>query len=235
MSSEVGNLLAKWPTITGLVIVTVLAFLIWLVVKASREGREVSLWPPRIGPRESTLAKSPRLVVRTGRSLGMSITDRDEEDDEPSDDESEDVATTLIGVDEEELHDVRFDDTAGAPKGRRCASAKLLSTPVAALFVESGGSYSRFFIITPMDWKVTVGRFPSCQICLPKDPHLSRLQFTIEIDRNLEASGQAYRFTITAQSFKIPTVVNGEKVQAKELTHHDVIEAGNVRLKFFVL
>jgi hypothetical protein len=222
MSQEILNVLTKWPVITASLVIFILAFLMWIFIKSAREGREVAFWPPRIGPRSqnnSSTKSAPTSEDSSGTAADLNLD-----------------ARTLTAVHGGQPTATGFEDTAKSipdSTSGKCASTLLTAPPIAGLYVETDSGDRHWFVITTVNWGATVGRLPSCQISLPKERHLSRSHFRIEIEKVLGEEGHTYQFTIVAHSN--PTWVNGEKVQHCELAHRDLIQAGYVRMRFYIL
>jgi hypothetical protein len=75
---ELGKLIAAWPTVAMLIAIVFLAFFGWLIIKATTEGREVSFWPPKIGPRPNTVSPIAEPIAQPGKTEEGSQTALDE-------------------------------------------------------------------------------------------------------------------------------------------------------------
>jgi hypothetical protein len=195
------------------VIIALLAFVMWLVHRAAREGREISFWPPRIGPRDSISLNSSSAAELKAES------------------------STLVGEAPPipALKDSAYDDTDTNKWSAKCGFVKLVGVPLAGLFVENGSDFGKWFFITNMSSRVTVGREPSCEVSVSGDQRISRLHFRIEVSRTPERETLPYSFTIIDAASGNGTFLNGKEVERQELMHLDIIQIGDVRLQFHIL
>jgi len=229
--NELIRLITAWPVVSVLIVLVVMILLLWIIVKAAGEGREVTFWPPRIGPRP------PNADPASHSSTAPSSQSY------PDPDDSRVVTERLLPVSlPESLRILRSqetarddDDTASKRSSVKCASVDLVAVPIAGLYIETGTSNGKWFVITNMSWRLTVGRSEECEISLPGDRHLSRSHFRIEVDRALGAEGQTYRFAAVDAASQNGISVDDQEVQRADLTHRSVIEAGNVRMRFYIL
>lgn len=206
------NDLPMYVVIPGVVIVA--GILAYIVLRSLREGREVSLWPPKIGPRQPNVVK-PESPLSIAHAAGTKVRSS-----------SEDVmasATSETGQSERS-------ESFGA------RSARFPANSIALLYVESGHAPGTIFAVTAGDRSLTVGGVPPADLVI-QDDYMSRSHFRIHVrlSASPEATERAYDIELQDLGSRNGTWVNGKQVERTSLNHNSLIEAGGAKIRFLRL
>jgi hypothetical protein len=215
LSWVAGNPVAN-VTLTALAAAVVLAVIVTYLI-AFFQGREICLWPPKLGAR-------PIAPNRDYRSSTSAVT--------PGAKKEEDVfqppMSTAASLEVEKLQP--------AP-ATPLAAVRLNSKPIAILHATDGPISRSVYIIETGHRDVTVGKDRSCD--LPIESHLlSRHHFRLRIslDEHGDRQKRGFVFELIDSGSTNGTFLNGVAVgKPTVLKNGDLIEAGDCAFTFLIL
>jgi FHA domain len=188
--------------------------LVFVILRALSEGREISFWPPKIGerPNSSTVPVAQDTAPNAKTTPDSVATETIRRSETP------DPGESLTDAEDPSAKQVR-----------------LPAHPIGLLYIYSGSQHGLCYFITSGERTVTVGRSSDNTLSL-NDGVLSRFHFRINISP-IELSNslsRSYQFILIDSRSANGTWVNGAQVlEPTVLKHNDMIEMGEFGMKFY--
>lgn len=255
------NVIEKLDTSMVLALGLVLLLgMIYVIGVALREGREITFWPPRIGPRVPSATKKdskqpPPAQHEVQRrnlplSVGGSAVNAENSTGEPSkqslDEKSLDGTLSLTAF-QNYQHELKLkelfrlqgqgEDTTTRGGTMALYEATLPEYTLGAILVHSPGKKEDVCIfLTERTLRITFGRRPSMNNYVGSDDQtMSAEHFRLEIHPVDGTDGRRqHKFILRDMGSKFGTFLDGTRVEEAELGSSALIEAGFSRFNFFI-
>jgi hypothetical protein len=188
----------------GSVLLVVVAALVYMGL---REGREISFWPPRIGPRPPVAG-----AVSAGANAGT---------------QAAGTAPAALGKDP----NATAVAAAGYPPAVEVPRILLSAEVIALLEIISGPDRGQHLLLTEGHRSVTFGRGEHCDVRLG-DVIASQSHFRLRITPVQGPSARRFDISLLDMGSSNGTFVNGASVREQTLEPGDVIQVGATRIAF---
>lgn len=187
------------------------------------QGREISLWPPRMGARP--FGRDPGAKDIPNSEFFEAGTNRGAAGNDPQSSADGPVPEA------EALAGNQLQNVASLP------SIRLSSRPIAVMEGVDGPVNGSLFIVVTGHRDVTVGRGAACDLPIASNL-LSRHHFRLRVSltERTEKTGRGFLFELIDSGSSNGTFLNGTRLgNPTVLCSGDLIEAGDCGFRFFVL
>jgi hypothetical protein len=176
---------------------------VYVVLRALREGREVSFWPPRIGPRQSSESGDGKDQKSHSASPAWN--------EDPFSAAMASPGTLVRGVSQ---------------------TAKFPDNALAFLYVESGSIAGVTFVLTTSAQSYLFGSIPSCDFVLPAVSR-AQFRIHIRRQAVPTSSLRPYNLELQGMGSRIDLWVDGVSAEfvPAPLNDHSVIETGGLKIR----